>query len=316
MKIAVLDASTLGEDLDLTPLSALGEVCAYANTPVGQAAERVRDADVIVINKFRCNEETLKGAEKLRLICVAATGFDNIDIAYCRCRHIAVCNVVGYSTHSVAQLTLAMVLSLSTHLQEYDTYTKSGAYTRSGAANAVSPVYHELKGKTWGILGFGNIGRQVARVAEAMGCRVLVCKRTPVADYPCVSFDDLCRFSDVLTLHSPLNEQTRGILNADRLATMKKTAILVNAARGAVVDEAAVTEAVLNGTVAAYGCDVYSEEPLSSSHPYQRLMGLSNVILTPHMAWGAYEARKRCLEEICENIKVFFDGGVRNRVEL
>ena len=316
MKIAVLDAATLGDDLDLSPLSEWGEVSVYPTTAVTEAEARVKDADVIVINKFRCNAESLRGALALRLICVAATGFDNIDLSYCRESGIAVCNVVGYSTHSVAQLTLAMVLSLSTKLKEYDSYAKSGAYTRSGAANAVSPVYHELNGKTWGVFGFGNIGKQVARVAEAMGCRVLVCKRKPAADYPCVSFEELCKESDILTLHSPLNDQTRGILNKEKLSLMKKDAILVNVARGAVVDEAAVAEAVKNGTIGAFGCDVYSAEPYPVGHPYESLADRDNVILTPHMAWGAYEARERCLAEICENIKVFFEGGTRNRVDL
>ena len=316
MKIAVLDAATLGSDLDLSPLSAFGEVSVYQTTGMEEVTARVKDADAIVINKFRCNAETLRGAEKLRLICVAATGFDNIDLAYCRARGIAVCNVVGYSTHSVAQLTLAMVLSLSTKLGEYDAFTKSGTYTKSGAANAVSPVYHELCGKTWGVFGFGNIGKQVARVAEAMGCRVLVCKRTPAEDHPCVSFEELCKESDILTLHSPLNEQTKGILNKEKIALMKKDAILVNVARGAVIDEEAVADAVKNGAIGAFGCDVYTTEPYPSGHPYESLAGCPNVILTPHMAWGAYEARERCLAEICENIRVFLCGGTRNRVDL
>ena len=315
MKLSVLDAATLGEDLDLSPLSAFGEVSVYQTTGPEEAAERLRETEVLIINKFRCNAETLESAAKLRLICVAATGFDNIDLSYCRMRGIAVSNVVGYSTDSVAQITLAMVLSLSTHLQEYDSYTRSGAYTKNGAANAVSPVYRELRGKTWGIFGFGNIGGQVAKVAEAMGCRVLVCKRTPQGPYPCVDFDELCLKSDILTLHTPLNEQTRGVLNRERIGMLKRDVILVNVARGAVVDEEAVTDAVLAGRLGGYGCDVYSREPFPANHPYHRLADNPNVILTPHMAWGAYEARERCLAEICENIQVFLDGGMRNRVE-
>lgn len=316
MKIAVLDAATLGNDLVLEPLSAFGEVKVYATTAAEQADEHIADAEAVVVNKFKCNAQTLKNAKRLRLICVFATGYDNIDLSYCRSRGIAVCNVVGYSTHSVAQLTVAMVLSLANRLTEYDGYTKSGAYTQSGAANSVSPVFHELQGKTWGIFGFGNIGRQVAKVAEALGCRVLVCKRKPAEDYPCVSFDELCRKSDILTLHSPLNEETRGIVSVEMLGLMKKDVILVNVARGAVVDETAVADAVLEGRVAAYGCDVYSAEPMPENHPYQKLLGLSNVLLTPHMAWGAYEARERCLSEICENIDSFLKGETRNRVDL
>ncbi len=316
MKITVLDAATLGRDLALDPLSALGELKVYEATTAEQADEHIADAEVIVVNKFKCSAQTLKNAKRLRLICVFATGYDNIDIPYCKSHGIAVCNVVGYSTHSVAQLTVAMVLSLANRLTEYDRYTKSGAYTQSGAANSVSPVFHELQGKTWGIFGFGNIGRQVARIAEALGCRVLVCKRKPAEDYQCVSFDELCCSSDILTLHSPLNEETRGIVSKEMIGLMKKNVILVNVARGAVVDEAAVADALLSNRIAAYGCDVYSAEPMAESHPYQKLLGLSNVLLTPHMAWGAYEARERCLAEICENIVSFLKGENRNRVDL
>ncbi len=317
MKIAVLDAGTLGSDLSMAPLFPLGEVVSYESTAPHEMDERVADADVIVVNKVRCNENTLAAARKLRLICLAATGYDNVDVAYCRSRGIGVCNVVGYSTDSVAQLTVSMALALSVNLLPYGAYVSDGRYTQSGRANAVSPVYHELAGKTWGIFGYGNIGKKVARIAEAIGCRVIVCKRTPTEEaYPVVSFDTLCRESDVLTLHSPLNEGTRGIFDKEHLAMMKKGAILVNVARGAVLDEAAVAEALLNGDLGGFGCDVYTSEPFGEDHPYTSILSQKNVILTPHMAWGAYEARARCLDEIAENIRVFTRGGVRNRVDL
>lgn len=317
MKIAVLDAGTLGEDLSLTPLFRFGEVMRYDTTAPEEMASRVADVDVIVVNKVRCNAQTLREAKQLRLICIAATGFDNIDIPYCREKGIAVCNVIGYSTDSVAQLTLAMVLSLSTNLIPYREYVNAGKYTESGRANAVAPVYHELCGKTWGVFGYGNIGKKVAKVAEAIGCRVLVCKRTPSdEDYPVVSFETLCREADILTLHSPLNEETKGILSRDRLAQMKQDAIVVNVARGAVLDEKAVAEAVLNGKIGGFGCDVYTSEPFDKSHPYNSLLECPNVILTPHMAWGAYESRARCLDEIAENIAAFLQGDVRCRLDL
>ncbi len=317
MKIAVLDAGTLGEDLSLTPLLRFGEVVRYDTTAPEEMPSRVADVDVIVVNKVRCNAETLREAKQLRLICIAATGFDNIDIPYCREKGIAVCNVIGYSTDSVAQLTLAMVLSLSTNLIPYRDYVNAGKYTDGGRANAVSPVYHELCGKTWGVFGYGNIGKKVAKVAEAIGCRVLVCKRTQsVEDYPVVSFETLCRESDILTLHSPLSDETRGILSRERLAEMKRDAIIVNVARGAVLDEKAVAEAVLEGKVGGFGCDVYTTEPFAKDHPYARLLDRSNVILTPHMAWGAYESRARCLDEIAENIAAFLEGNVRCRLDL
>ena len=316
MNIVILDAVTLGDDLDLSPFTSLGSLTVYGTTTQEEMLARTKDADVIILNKVKCNEQTLKNAQNLKLICVAATGYDNIDIAYCRAHGIGVCNVVGYSTDSVAALTVSAVLSLATHLFEYNAYTKSGAYSKGGFANAVSPVYHELAGKTWGIYGYGNIGRRVAAVASAFGCRVLVCKKRHEAGLPCVSLDTLAEESDILTVHTPLTEETRLSLDADRLSKMKKGSILVNVARGAVLDEAAVTELVLSGHIGGFATDVYTSEPFSSEHPYTRLFGEKNVILTPHMAWGAKEARERCIQEIWKNIETYVKGGIRNRVDL
>lgn len=317
MKIAVLDAGTLGEDLSLSPLLSLGDVKVYQKTAPSEMPERVADREVLVLNKIRCNRETLASAHDLKLICVAATGYDNIDIAYCRERGIAVCNVVGYSTESVAQLTLSMVLALSTNLLTFHQYVASGRYTQSGVANAVAPVFHELAGKTWGIFGYGNIGKKVAAVASAIGCRVIVCKRMRTEEaFSVVDFDTLCRESDIMTFHSPLTAETRGILDEAHLAMMKKDAVVVNVARGAVLDEDAVANAVLAGHLGGFGCDVYTNEPFGEEHPYQKLLSCPNVILTPHMAWGSFEARSLCLSEICRNISAFYKGETRNRVDL
>lgn len=315
MKLAVLDAATLGSDMDLSLFSEFGELVCYPKTSAEEMEEHIRDADVLILNKVRCNAETLATGKNIKLICVAATGYDNIDIAYCRSRGIAVCNVVGYSTASVAQITVSMALSLWNHIAEYDAYTKSGAYSRGKDANRVTPVYHELAGKTWGILGGGNIGKQVAKVASALGCRVLVTRQKRDEEYPTVSFEALCRESDILSLHVPLTDKTRHIVDAEHLAMMKKEAILINVARGAVTDEEAVASAVLEGKIAAFGCDVYDGEPMSENHPFQRLLSLPQVVLTPHMAWGAYEARRRCLEEMKNNISAFLRGERRFRVD-
>ena len=238
-----------------------------------------------------------------------------MDLAYCRKNGIAVCNVSGYSTDSVAQLTVAMVLSLANRLPAFQHFVNSGAYTQSGKPNHLSPAFCELRGKTWGIYGYGNIGSQVAAVAEALGCRVLVCKRSPVEGRTVTDLDTLCSQSDILTLHVPLTDETRGSINRERLALMKPTAILVNVARGAVTDEHAVAEAVLNGRLGGLGVDVYSTEPFPAEHPFTQLLGMDNVCLTPHMAWGAYEARVRCLKEVAENIRAFNRGERRSRVD-
>ena len=203
-----------------------------------------------------------------------------------------------------------------THLVEYNSYVTSGKYSASGVPNKLTPVFHELSGKTWGIVGYGGIGKAVANIAGAFGVKLLVNKRVPVGDVECVDIDTLCKESDIITLHCPLNEQTRHLINRDRLGLMKKSAILVNEARGAVVSEEDVTEAVLEGKIAGFGCDVYSTEPFAADHPYNKIMHLNNVILTPHCAWGSYEARERCLKIICDNIESFYSGKTQNRVDI
>ncbi len=316
MKICVLDAKTLGEDIDLSVFSETGETKIYQNTSPEEVEERISDADVVVLNKVKLNETNLKNAKNLKLICVTATGYDNIDINYARQHSIAVCNVKGYSTNSVCQVTVSMALYLLSNISEYEKYVSSGEYTKSGVANRLSPVYHEISGKTWGIVGLGNIGRSVYKVAEALGCNVICHKRTEDKEFRCVSLETLMRESDIISVHVPLSAETRNMINKDMISLMKKESILINVARGAVLDEAALCEAVKEGRIAGIGIDVYSKEPFSEESPYNEVMHLSNVCLLPHMAWGAYEARERCVYEVIENIKAFFNGEMRNRVEI
>lgn len=315
MKIVFLDAATIGDDLTYESFLELGEVLVYPTTSEAEFESHIKGADVVVINKLKLNATNLPKATNLKLICLAATGFDNVDLNYCRQAGIGVCNVVGYSTQSVAQLTLSMALSLYTHLGEYTDFVRSGEYTKNGLANRLTPVYHEIAGKTWGIVGYGNIGKQVSRVAEAMGCRVLVYKRTPVEDAECVDFDTVCQKSDILSLHVPLNEQTRSLLDVEHIAMLKKDAVVINVARGAVADEGALADAVLAQHIGGLGVDVYSKEPFDADHPFHKIKHLPNVLLTPHMAWGGYETRVRLLGEIKENIISFFDGKNRCRVD-
>ena len=314
MKITVLDAATLGNDVTFDKWQALGELTVYATTPQNEVVNRLKNSAVAILNKVKMTGEILAALPELRLICVTATGYDNIDIKACKELNIAVCNVKGYSTHSVAQVTLTLALALMTHLPEYSECVKNGEYTKSGVQNRLTPVFCELYGKTFGIIGLGNIGKQVARVAEAFGCRVLCFKRTPEQNYNCVDLETLLKESDIITLHLPLSEQTKNIIGKKELALMKKSAILVNAARGAVTDEAAIADAVENGIIGGYATDVYSVEPLQENSPLQRIKNLPNVILTPHMAWGAYESRVRCINEIAENIKAFLKGENKNRI--
>ena len=315
MKIVFLDAATIGNDLTYESFEDLGEVVVYSTTSEDEFEAHVQGADVVVINKLKLNSANLPKAPNLKLICLAATGFDNVELDYCRKAGIGVCNVVGYSTQSVAQLTLSMVLSLYTNLGQFTNFVRSGEYTKCGLANRLTPVYHEIDGKTWGIVGYGNIGKQVARVAEALGCKVLVYKRTPVEGAECVDFDTICQKSDILSLHVPLNDQTRNLLDEAHIAMLKKEAVVINVARGAVTDEAALANAVLEERIGGLGVDVYSKEPFGDDHPFNKIKHLPNVLLTPHMAWGGYETRVRLLGEIKENINSFFAGKERCRVD-
>ena len=314
VKIVILDAATLGEDIDLAVFDQLGEVSAYPLTDRTEVGARIKDCQICIINKVKLDEEVLKDANELKLICVSATGYDNIDTAYCKKAGIALCNVAGYSVNSVSQLTLAMVLSASVKLDTYREAVANGRYSAGNVQNILTPIYHELAGKVWGIIGYGAIGRKVAMAAEALGCRVIVNKRTPVEDAECVDLEYLLKNSDIITIHTPLTEETRNLIGKKEIEMMKDGVHIVNVARGAVTDEEAIANAVESGKIGFFGCDVYSVEPMPKNHPFYRIRKLDNVCLTPHMAWGAHESRMRCVNEMCENIKAFFSGEIRNRI--
>ena len=316
MKTVILDAGTLGDDVDLWVFGKFGEVEIFERTDPADVAARIADADFAVLNKVKMNRDTVGEANKLKLVCVAATGYDNIDLPFMRSRGTGVCNVAGYSTDSVAQLTAAMALSLLTNLPSFTSYVADGSYSRGASANCLTPVYHEIAGKIWGIVGYGNIGRKVGEIARALGCRVIVNKRTPTADAECVTIDALCETADIISVHTPLTEETRGLISRARIAKMKSGAVVINVARGAVCDEAALCEAVRDGRIGGIGVDVYSSEPFREDSPYYAIRQMPNVCLTPHMAWGSHEARVRCVSEMALNIESFLEGGTRSRVDI
>ena len=315
MNITVFDIDSIGNDIDISPISCLGSTKIFPATSAKELEERLKGTEVAVLNKVKLTKEVLEKAPDLKLICVAATGYDNIDVGYCRKNGIAVANVPGYSTHSVAAVTVSTVLSLLTHLPEYCRFVADGSYTLSGAPNRLSPVFHDLYGKTWGIAGYGNIGKKVADVARAFGCKVIYCKNTPSDDENCVDIDTLCKNSDIITLHCPLNEKTKHLINKEKFALMKKNVIIVNSARGMVWDEEEAANAVLENRIGGLGCDVYSAEPFTKNHPFDKIKDKANVCLTPHIAWASFEARTKVVCEMAENIKAFLKGEKRNRVE-
>ena len=315
MKIVILDKMTLGDDIDLSPLYKLNaEIDIFDSTKHDEVEERIINADVVIVNKIKLGENNLSVASKLKLICVAATGYDNIDLNFCASRNISLCNVPGYSTESVAQLTVGMALYLVMHLDDYRGFVNSGEYTNSGIANRLVPVYHEMSSLTWGVVGGGAIGKRVADIASTLGCNVLMCRRKKDETYKNATIDEVCKNSDIISLHVPLNESTYNIINKERIDEMKDGAIFINVARGNVADETSLAEAVKSGKLGGLGIDVYSKEPFPKDHPYSDIMNMKNVCLTPHMAWGAAEARNRCLAIVAENIRLFFEGKAINKI--
>ncbi len=319
MKLVILERNSVGTDVDVSCFEKFGEVTCYPNTVAANTSERVKDADIILANKAPLNESTLKDAPNVKLICLLATGFDNVDLAYCKSRSIKVTNVVNYCTSTVAQHTLLLALALSEKIAFYDDYVKSGAYSAQDRFSNFDRTFYDLEGKTWGIIGMGTIGRRVAGLAQAFGCRVIFYSasgKSTCTDYERVEFDTLLQESDILSLHCPLSDRTRGLINKDALSKMKETAILVNVARGPVVDTQALYDALVTDQIAGAGLDVLEQEPMAKDNPLARIKDSSKLIITPHMAWASLESRTRLVDAVVKNIEAFLAGENRNVVNL
>ncbi len=319
MKLVILERNSVGTDVDVSCFEKFGEVTCYPNTVAANTSERVKDADIILANKAPLNESTLKDAPNVKLICLLATGFDNVDLAYCKSRGIKVTNVVNYCTSTVAQHTLLLALALSEKIAFYDDYVKSGAYSAQDRFSNFDRTFYDLEGKTWGIIGMGTIGRRVAGLAQAFGCRVIFYSasgKSTCTDYKRVEFDTLLQESDILSLHCPLSDRTRGLINKDALSKMKETAILVNVARGPVVDTRALYDALVTDQIAGAGLDVLEQEPMAKDNPLAQIKDSTKLIITPHMAWASLESRTRLVDEVVKNIEAFLAGENRNVVNL
>ncbi len=318
VKIVILERNSVGVDTPVDCFEELGEVTCYPNTTTAEEVrERTKDADIIVANKARLNEESLRESPNVKLICEFATGFDNCDLAYCNSRGIKVANVADYCTDMVAQHTFTLMLTLLQKLPHYDEYVKSGAYAAQDRFSNFDEPFTELAGKTWGIVGMGHIGKKVAQIATAFGCRVIfhsVTGKSTVTEYEQVDKDTLLRESDFLSLHCPLSDLTRGFIDKEALRKMKKTAVLVNVARGPVVNNTDLYDALMNGEIMAAGLDVLEKEPLQLSNPLSKIKDSNRLIITPHLAWASVEARFRCVNEAYLNAKAFLNGEPRNIV--
>lgn len=317
-KLVILDSYALTPgDLDWSGLRALAdEVEEYPRTAYDQLADRIGDADFAVLNKGHIDEAVLAQCPKLRWVGVTATGTDSLDVDACRRRGIPVANVPAYSTHSVAQFTVGLLLETVQHSALRAAAVEQGMWQLDLPAAMRAPAWDELCGKTIGIVGYGDIGRQVAAVARAFGMRVLVHTRTVRPEYEdgatrFVPLEELLAESDVISLHCPATPQTRGLLHAGTLARCRRGVIVLNTARGALVDERAMADALHSGQVGAYAADVAAVEPLPADSP---LRGAPHLLLTPHVAWTSRQALARLSGEVCENLRSFLNGGARNVV--
>lgn len=305
MKIVFLDAATMG-NVSFEPFERLGDFTRYENSTPEEARERVRDIDVLLINKVLVDRELIDSAPNLKLICIAATGVNNIDVEYAASKGIPVRNVAGYSTDSVVQSTFMHILSLVGGAPYFDASVKSGSYSRSGMFTDPDWNWWELAGKTIGIIGLGNIGGKVAKIAEAFGMKVCYFSTSGTGhckDYPCLPLDQLLARSDVVSVHAPLNDRTLNLIGPEELRLMKPTAYLVNMGRGAIIDEKALADAVDAGVIAGAGIDVFVTEPIPEDHPYLMMKHPERMRLAPHVAWASMEARQRLVGMMADNIR-------------
>ncbi len=314
MKIVFTDSKTVASSsVNLEVLKQFGEVVLYDATSEEELAERIKDADIALCNKTKFTAAALEQAKNLKYIGLFATGYNNIDIEYASEKGIVVCNAGSYSTDAVAQHTFALILELFSKVSAYHRFVADGGWKTSTAFSPMVYETHELSGKTLGIIGYGSIGKAVAEIALAFRMNVLVYTRTQKEDsrVDFVSLDELVSRSDVVTVHCPLNPQSEKMFNTERFAQMKKTAYFINTARGGVVDELALKNALENHTIAGAAIDTITTEPMTQDCV---LYGVKNLIITPHVAWAANETLERLVKIVVGNIQAFLDGNPINQV--
>ncbi len=306
--IVFLDLETIGKVDNLKLLNKLGSFETYEKTAPEEVVERCRGKEIVIVNKVEMSGEVMKQLPDLRLICVAATGVNNVDLNWAQNNGIEVRNVAGYSTDSVAQLTFTMLLYLVNKPFYYDNYVKSGAYSRSGSFTHHRETFWELKGKRMGIIGLGTIGRQVARIAESFGMEVVFYSttgRNNHISYKRFELDDLLKSSDVVTIHAPLNSQTRDLITYEKMKLMRPCAILLNLGRGGIINEKDLARALNDNLIGAAGTDVMEQEPINPDNPLLKLFDKDKILITPHMAWASKESRELLVEKLARNIEVF-----------
>ncbi len=311
MKIVFLDSASLGNGISFDSIEKLGEFTSFEYTAPENVAERVKDVQILIVNKVVIGKDEMDSAPGLKLICVAATGMNNIDLNYAAEKGILVRNAVNYSTESVVQVTFASILALITNIQYFDNCVKNGVYSQSKHFTDTGRSFAELYGKRFGIIGMGTIGKRVAQIASAFGAEVVYYSTNGVPhckDYESLSLDELLSASDIVSIHAPLNEKTNNLIGLTDLKKMKREAFIANMGRGGIINETDLVTALNENIIAGAVVDVYGKEPIGPNHPYFNIKDKSKVILTPHIAWASVEARKTLVQKIAQNIESFLLG--------
>jgi len=307
MKMVFLDAKTLGDDADLSIFQQFGVFEAFDTTAMAERIEHIGDAKIVLTNKVIVDKEVMDACPNLGLICITATGMNNVDLVYAKQKGIVVKNVAGYSTASVAQTTFMLVLELLGHCAYYAQYVTSGEWTKSSIYTHIDRPFWEIKGKRWGIIGLGTIGKEVAKIATAFGAHVLYYSTSGANSdslYERVRLEEMMQTCDVISIHAPLNDNTQNLITKEQLNLMKKGAVLVNVGRGGIVNEVDLLE-VINVKEIFVGLDVLSVEPMIENHPLLEVKYPERLIITPHVAWASIEARTELIRLVGENIKEF-----------
>lgn len=317
MEICILDAKTLGPDIDLSPLKKFGNLTIYDSTNESNLFERIKTSDIIINNKVILNANALSKCKNLKMIALTSTGTNVVDLTYASNNNIAVANVAGYSTNCVVQHTFAMLFYMLEGLKSYDEYVKSGKYAENDMFTYYGKPFIELYGKTFGIIGLGEIGKKVAQTAEAFGCKVIYYStsgKNNNSDYERVSLKNLLINSDIVSIHAALNENTKNLITYNELSLMKKSACILNLGRGSIINETDLAKALDNDIIYCAGLDVLEFEPIKSNNPLLKIQKRDKLLITPHIAWASFEARTRLVNEVCLNIEYFLNGKKRNRV--
>lgn len=314
--IVLLDAKTMGE-FNFEKLNEFGNFTSYELSSYDEVKDRIKDANIVITNKVKLDEGSLSMAKNLEIICEMATGFNNIDLEYAKSRNIAVTNVAGYSTNTVAQHTFAMLLSLLNKLSYYDEYVKSGKYTKSDTFTHLDENITDIEGKTFGIVGLGQIGRRVAQIAQGFGANVIYYStsgRNASSEYKRVELDELLSSADFISIHAPLNQNTNSLMNYENFKKMKDTAIVINMGRGPIIVEKDLAKAIDENLIGGACLDVFEKEPMEKDNALLNVKNKEKLALSPHVAWASVEARIRLFEDMLENIRAFYNGEKRNRL--